>query len=86
MRQQAEVLEDHGELGAPQLTQLLVIGLEDVLTLDDHLACSGIDQTGEAAHERGLSRAGQAHDDKDLALGYVEGHIAHGRSAARVGE
>jgi hypothetical protein len=83
---QAEVLEDHGEFRASQVPQLLVVGLEDVLTLDDDLACRRVHETGEAAHECRLARAGESHDDEDLTLGDIEGDITDGRGAARVRE
>ena len=46
--------------------------VQDVLALEDDLARGGLDQPGQAAHQRGLAGAGQAHDDEDLAGGDVE--------------
>ncbi|GKQ40825.1 hypothetical protein ALMP_73460 [Streptomyces sp. A012304] len=65
--QQTEVLEDHGELATAQIAQALVVGLADVLALEDDLTRGGFDQPGQTSHQRGLAGAGQAHDDEDLA-------------------
>lgn len=82
VRQQPEVLEDHGELAAPQVAQPSGVGFADVLALEDDLTGGGFDQPGQTSHQRGLARAGQAHDDEHLALADVEVHIAYGGGAA----
>ena len=83
---EAEVLEDHREFRAPQVTQLLVIRLEDVFALDDDFTRCRVHEAGEAAHEGRLARAGESHDDEDLALGDIEGDVADRRGAPRVRE
>ena len=67
VRQQPEVLEDHRELAAAQLPQPLLVRRADVLALEDHTARGRLDQPGQAAHQRRLAGAGQAHHDEHLA-------------------
>ena len=83
VRQQPEVLEDHGELAAPQLAQPFGVRAADVLALEVDFARGGFDQPGETSHQRGLAGAGQAHDDEDLAGRHVEVHIPYGGGASR---
>ena len=78
VRQQAEVLEHHAHLVPPQLQQRLVVGLRDVGAVDHHRASGGFDETGDAADERALARARQAHHHEHLARRHVEAHLAHG--------
>ncbi|BFO14685.1 hypothetical protein SHKM778_10730 [Streptomyces sp. KM77-8] len=85
VRQQAEVLEDHRGPVPAQGAQPGPVHGADVLAVDDDGAGGRLDQPGETAHQCGLAGAGQAHDDEDLALADVEGHIADGGRAAGAG-
>jgi hypothetical protein len=82
VRQQAEVLEDHADLVAADLAEPGGGGAADVLAADPDLARAGLDQPGEAAYERGLAAAGQAHDHEDLARTHLEAHVSDGGGAA----
>src|SRR6185369_10639992 len=74
--QQAEVLEDHREAPPPELAELRLVGLPDVVAVEQDLAERRLDQAGEAADERRLTAARQAHDDEDLAGLDVERDVA----------
>ena len=65
--QQAEVLEDHAEPVPSQLAQPSLVHLDDVVAVEQDLARGRLDEPGQAADERGLAAARQAHDDEDLA-------------------
>ena len=73
--QQGEVLEHHAHLVAPQADELPVTHREEVGALDLHLACAGLDEPRETAHERRLARAGQTHDDQQLAGADLQGDV-----------
>src|SRR5690606_29088544 len=75
--QQTEVLEDHRDLVPAQLTQLLRVGLADVVPVEQHLSAGRLDEAGDAAHQGGLAGPGQPHDHEDLSGGDVEGDVAH---------
>lgn len=82
VREQAEVLEDHGGAVAAQGAQPGGVHGEDVLAVDGQASGGGLDEPGQTAYEGGLAGAGQAHHDEDLALADVEGDIADGGGAA----
>ena len=48
----------------------------DVLAVDDHLAGGRFDEPADAAHERRLARAREAHHHEHVAFGNVEAHVA----------
>src|SRR5690606_34501591 len=50
--------------------------LGDVLAVDDDLPAGRLDQADQAAHERRLAAAGQAHDDEELAAPNRETRVA----------
>src|SRR6185503_3900277 len=62
-REQAEVLEDHGDAGER---------LGDALALDGNLARIRGDEAVDAAEERGLAAARGADEGDDLALAHLE--------------
>ena len=68
MCEEPEVLEDHRDRTAAQLTQLPAIGAHHVVACDLDLARGRLDEPDERAHQRRLARAGEAHDDEHLAL------------------
>ena len=72
VRQQAELLEDHGRLGAAELRQLLFAVGEDVLAVDGDGADGGVDEAVDTAHQGRLAAAGEPHDDEGLAVGDLE--------------
>ena len=78
VRQQPEVLEDHREATPAQLAEPLLVRGTDVLAVEEDLAQGRLDQPGEAADERRLAAARQAHDDEDLARADVERDVADG--------
>ena len=84
--EQAEVLEDHAHLGAPQLAEALGAGRGDVLAVDEDLARRRLDQARQAADERRLARAREPHDDEQLAAGDRERDVPHGRHVADAGQ
>jgi hypothetical protein len=56
-------LEHHGDVLAAQCAQFLVVERVDVLAVDQDAAAGGLDQAIEHAHQGGLARARQAHDE-----------------------
>ena len=86
VRHQAEALEDHAHLGAPEVHQRLGIELEHVLALDDDLAVRRVDQPVEMPDQRRLARSRQAHDDEDLALFDVERDVVQAERVAGLPE
>ena len=67
VRQQREGLEHHADVLAAKGAQLLFAVLADVLAIHQDAAGGRLDQAVEHAHQRGLARTGQAHDDEDFA-------------------
>src|SRR5690606_31310881 len=55
---------------------------EDVLVVDQQLAGGRLEQPVDAAHERRLAGAGQAHDHEDLALADLERDVGDRHHAA----
>ena len=70
------VLEDHGDLVAPNLVELLLADLQQVLAVIDDLAGLGDGVVGLNAQNclggHGLAGAGLAHNGQGLALGQVK--------------
>ena len=52
MREKGIVLEDHGNLGTPELQELFRRVREDVLTIEVDLSPAGSYEPDEAAHQR----------------------------------
>ena len=64
-----------------------LVGLPDVVAVEEDSAGRRLDEPGEAADQRRLAAAGQAHDDEDLAGLDVERHVADGdREAGQLAE
>ena len=79
VRQQAEVLEDHREAMPAQLAEPRLVGLADVLSVEEDLAGGRFDEARQAANQRRLATAGQAHDDEDLTRLDVKRDVVHDR-------
>ena len=86
LRQQAEVLEDHGHLVPAQVAKGLPVELGDVFAVEQDLAGRGLDEPVQAADHGGLAAAGQAHDHEGLALFDVEAGAVDGHGAAGFGK
>ena len=82
VRQEREVLKDHAHLVTPYLRHLGLGCGEQVLAVEQYLARRRLDQSRQAAHQRGLARTGQAHDDEDLAAPNAQVHGADGGNEA----
>ena len=78
VRQEGEVLEDHGDALAAQLAQLRLRDVRQVLPIEGHAAGRDGQQAVDHADEGGLPGARQAHDHEDLALVDVEGGVDDG--------
>ena len=76
------MLEHHAHLAPPQLDQALRAGCQQILAVKQDLAGAGLDQARQAAHERRLAGARQAHDDEDLADMNIEIGVDHRRDLA----
>ncbi len=76
VRQQRIVLKDHGDLAPAELHELLGRVAENVLAVEAHLPLGGLDQPDQAADQRRLPTAGEAHHHEDLSLVDGEGHVA----------
>lgn len=74
--QQGEVLEDHAESLLAEGEQFLAPEPGDVHPVHDDPSAGRFHQPVHAAQERRLAGAGQAHQDKDLALLDVERDVA----------
>ena len=83
--EQAEVLEDHRDRVAAQLAQLGAARRHHVASVDLDRARSRLDQPDQRPHERRLARAGEAHDDEDLAGPDLDRDVPDGDHAARLG-
>ena len=77
------MLEHHAEAAPAELAQPLLVGLRDVVAIEQDLARGRLDEAGDAADERRLAAARQAHDDEDLARPDVERARRAGRSSSR---
>ena len=75
VRQQAEVLEDHGDLVPPQLAEPAGVRGQDVLAVEHDLPAVGSIRRSRT-DERRLPRARQAHHHEHLARRDVEAHVA----------
>ncbi len=82
VREEAEVLEDHRDGVAPQLAELVAIGAHHVVPGDLDLPGRRLDEPDQRAHERRLARAGEPHDDEDLARPDLERYVLDGDDAA----
>ena len=82
MREQPEVLEHHPHLVAADVDQIPGGLLQQILAVEPHLAVIRLDEARQAPHDGGLARAGQAHDDEDLAGMDVEAHVDDGGNGA----
>src|SRR5918994_1003090 len=80
--EEPEVLEDHRDGVAPQFAELAGVRARHAVAEDRDVAGGGLDQPDQRAHERRLARAGEAHDDEDLAGHDLERDVAHGDRAA----
>ena len=89
------LLEDHGDVVAPELLHDLVGGLGDIIGLVaqvqadgalHHLALGPLQQLHQGEAGDALAAAGLAHDAHGLADGHVEGDAVHGLGNAHVGE
>ena len=78
VRQEGEVLEDHGHALAAQLAQLRLRDVRQVLPVEGHAAGRDGQQAVDHADEGGLPGARQAHDHEDLALVDIEGGVDDG--------
>ena len=67
MRQQREMLEHHAQLVPSQFDHLAGRHAAKITSFEYQRPVRGLDEPGHAAHQRGFSRAGQAHDDEYLA-------------------
>ncbi len=75
------VLEHDLRLG-PQRTQLTIAEMGDVRPGHADAATGGLDETNDAARQRGLARSGFAHETKRLTGCDVEVHIRDGLQKA----
>ena len=75
VREEREVLEHHGDVVLSHAADLGGVGRREVGAVDHDAAGGGLEQTVEGPDEGGLARAGEAHDDEDLALLDVEGGV-----------
>src|SRR5256885_7984588 len=72
-------LEHHGDVLAAQRAQIALAQGIDVLAIDHDAPGRGLDEAVEHAHQGGLARARQAHDDGDLARLDGEIGVEHAR-------
>ncbi len=78
VREQREVLEDHGDLRGPYVAQLTRGQRGEVLAAEEDASRGGFQQAVQHAQQSGLARSRQTHDDEDLAGPDVEGGVDHG--------
>ena len=76
------MLKHHRQLVAAHFQQILSTHGGDIFAVDHHLARGRFDQSGEAADQSRLARAGQAHDHETLALADLERNILHRHDVA----
>ena len=86
MRHQREGLEDEAHVAPAQLDQLALRHGGEVGAIDQHGAGGGLDQPVEQPDKGRLARAGQAHDDEDLARAHAEARIVDPGDGASVAE
>ena len=70
--QQVEGLEDEADFAVTDLGQLIVVEMANVGPLQEVLACSGLIETADDIHERGLARARRPHNGDHLAGAHLE--------------
>ena len=83
MGEQPEVLEHHCGLAAAELGELLVVVPEHVLAVYPDFARGGLDEADEAANERGLAAARQAHYHERFAKPHVEADVLERNHASQ---
>ena len=66
MRHQAKILKHHSHLVAADINEVFVGFFQKIFAVEKDLAVRGFNQPRQAAHHRGLARARQPHDDKNL--------------------
>ena len=76
--EQVGVLEDKAQALTAKLRELVGAQGRDVLAVNVDVARGGSVDRGDAVEQRGLARAGRAHDGKVLACGNVKGHAVEG--------
>ncbi|SBV35188.1 conserved hypothetical protein [uncultured Stenotrophomonas sp.] len=74
-REQREMLEHHADLAAAQVQQLSAVEAGHVFAVDEDAAAGRRVEQVEAAQQRGLAAATQAHDHQQLAFPDVEGDV-----------
>ena len=82
MRQQREFLEHHGHLVLAQLAQALLVIVEDVLAIHQHLARGRVDQPVEMPDQGRFPRPRQPHDHRGLARRNVHVDVAQAQHMA----
>ena len=82
--EEAEVLEDHRDRTAAQLTELAAIGARHVVACDLDLPGGRLDEPDQRADERRLARAREPHDDEHLALPDLERDVPDRDDVARL--
>ena len=75
LRQEVEVLEHKADVLIPDLCQLVIVQGAHILVFQDVLARGWQIQAAHQVHERGLSRAGRAHNGNVVPLLHLEIHI-----------
>ena len=81
MGQEAELLEDHGGLGAPEVRQLLVAERQDIVIVYKDGAGGWVDEAVDAADHGGLAASGEAHDHEGLPVMHVEADVLQSHDA-----
>jgi len=80
---QAKVLKNHACCVPAETPELLFAVLEDIRAIYADTASCGVDQAEQHSNQRGLSAAGEAHDDKELAPGYTERDVSDRHHVSR---
>src|SRR5919197_492064 len=75
-RQEVEELEDEADVLTPQLRQVAVLELRDLLALDRDLTAGRAVKAREDVHERRLAGTGRAHDRREVTASDLERHSA----------
>src|SRR5690606_9815232 len=75
MREQGEMLEDHGDLLASYAPELVPGAVGDIHPVDHDRARTGVDQPVEHAHEGGFPGPRESHDDEDFAFADIEARV-----------
>jgi hypothetical protein len=83
VRQEREVLEHHADPALPDLAEALAAERGDLVVADVHRARGGLEQAVERADQGRLARAGQPHDDEDLARLDGQADVDHRGGRAR---